>query len=148
MARVPAGVVIVSARDADEYRGLTASSFVPIFSDPPLVLVVMQHESATRSAIATTEAFNISVLSRNQEFIADRLAGRAPALDPGWTSLPHELGANRIPLVVGAAAWFECSLQRIHRVGDHDICVGAVESAVAGSGNPLISWDRAYWTIK
>jgi flavin reductase (DIM6/NTAB) family NADH-FMN oxidoreductase RutF len=148
MARLAAGVVVVSARAGDEYRGLTASSLVPIASEPPMVLVVLQRDSATRSAIVESEAFNVSALTRSQEFIADRLAGRAPALDPQWSSLPHRLGANGIPLVEGAIAWLECKLVQIHRAGDHDICVGAVEVATSGSGNPLIAWDRAYWTLK
>src|SRR6266550_9218932 len=34
MARLPAGVVVVSARSADEYRGLTASSLVSVSLEP------------------------------------------------------------------------------------------------------------------
>ena len=148
LARVAAAVVSVSTRDGDEYRGLTASSFVPIAAEPPMVLVVLQHESATRQVIAETGGFNVSALTRSHEFIADRMAGRAPALDPRWSSLPHRLGNNGIPLVEGAIAWLECRLVQTHRAGDQDMCVGAIETATAGSGNPLIVWDRAYWTLK
>src|SRR6266567_3151544 len=80
MARVPAGVVVVSTRLGDEFRGLTASSLVSISVDPPLVLVGLERESATRAAVLETKAFNVSVLTRSQEFIADRFAGRAPAV--------------------------------------------------------------------
>jgi len=148
MARLPAAVVVVSARSGDEYRGLTATSMVTVSWDPPTVLVVLQQESATRDAIVETSAFNLSALTRSQEFIADRLAGRAPALDAQWSNLPHRLGANGIPLVEGAAAWLECRLIQVHSAGERDICVGAVEAADSGSGNPLIYWDRAYWTLK
>ena len=148
IARLAAGVVVISARDGDDYRGLTASSLVSIGTEPPMVLVVLQHESATRSAIVASGAFNVSALTRSQEFIAGRLAGRAPGLDAQWISLPHRLGANGIPLVEGAMAWLECRLVSMHRAADHDVCVGTVEAAASGSGNPLIAWDRAYWTLK
>jgi flavin reductase (DIM6/NTAB) family NADH-FMN oxidoreductase RutF len=148
MARVPAGVVVVSARGGDGYRGLTASSLVSISVDPPMVLVGLEREAATRAAVAATRAFNVSVLTRSQEFIADRFAGRAPAIDPAWRDVPHHLGVNGLPLIDGCAAWLECRLVEIHPAGDHDICVAEVTAASAGSGDPLILWDRAFWTLR
>src|SRR5258707_14485038 len=105
MARLPAGVVVISTRLGDEFRGLTASSLVSISLEPPMVLVGLERESATRVAILGTKAFNVSLLTRSQEFIADRFAGRAPSIDTKWSTLPHRLGANGIPLVEGCAAW-------------------------------------------
>jgi flavin reductase (DIM6/NTAB) family NADH-FMN oxidoreductase RutF len=147
MARLPAGIVVISARLGDEFRGLTASSLVSISLEPPMVLVGIERESATRAAILETNAFNASLLVRSQEFLADRLAGRAPAIDSRWSNLPHRLGANGIPLVEGCAAWLECRLAQTHRAGDHDILVGEVEAASIGSGDPLILWDRTFWTL-
>ena len=147
MARIPAGVVLVSTRGDDGYKALTASSLVSISLEPPLVLIGLDRDSATRVAILETGAFNVSVLTRSQEFIADRFAGRAPAVDPRWMTLPHRLGANGIPLLEGAAAWLECRVTQTHRAGDHDICVAEVEAAQLGGGDPLILWERRFWTL-
>jgi flavin reductase (DIM6/NTAB) family NADH-FMN oxidoreductase RutF len=148
MARLPAGVVVVSARLGTGYRGLTASSLVSISSDPPLVLVGLEREAATRAAVIEGKAFNVSVLTRAQEFIAERFAGRAPAVDSAWGEIRHRLGTNGIPLIEGCAAWLQCSLIDVHPAGDHDICVGKVEAAIQGAGDPLILWDRAFWTLR
>jgi flavin reductase (DIM6/NTAB) family NADH-FMN oxidoreductase RutF len=148
MARVPAGVVVISARSADGYRGLTATSLVSISVDPPMVLVGLEREAATRAAVAATGTFNVSVLTRSQEFIADRFAGRAPAIDALWRDVPHRLGVNGLPLIEGCAAWLECRLVEMRPAGDHDICVGEVTGASAGAGDPLILWDRAFWTLR
>ena len=147
MARLPAGVVVITTRVGDEFRGLTASSLVSISLDPPLVLVGLERESATRAAVLETKAFNASLLTRSQEFLADRFAGRAPALDLEWRTLPHRLGTNGIPLLDGCAAWLECRLVQVHQAGDHDICVGEVLAAGIGSGDPLVLWDRTFWTL-
>lgn len=148
MAHLPAGVVVVSSRLGDEYRGLTASSLVSISIDPPLVLVGLEREATTRAAVVASKAFSISLLTRAQEFLADRFAGRAPAIDAAWRAVPHRLGANGLPLIDGCAAWLECRLVDMHPAGDHDILIGEVEAASVGSGDPLILWDRAFWTLR
>jgi len=147
MARLPAGVVVISTTLGDEFRGLTASSLVSISLEPPMVLVGLERESATRAAVLETKAFNVSLLTRSQEFLADRFAGRAPTIDARWANVPHRLGANGIPLIDGCAAWLECRLIATHRAGDHDILVGEVDEATPGSGDPLILWDRTFWTL-
>ena len=38
MAHLPAGVVVISTRVGDEFKGMTASSLVSISLDPPMVL--------------------------------------------------------------------------------------------------------------
>jgi flavin reductase ActVB len=148
MARLAAGVVVVSARTAEGYRGLTASTLVSVSADPPLVLVGLERESATRAAVVETRRFNVSVLTRDQEFLAERFAGRAPAVDPAWKQIPHRLGANGIPLVDGCAAWLECEVEQVHTAGDHDVCIALVRIAQLGAGNPLVLWDRSFWTLK
>jgi flavin reductase (DIM6/NTAB) family NADH-FMN oxidoreductase RutF len=148
IARLPAGVVVVSARLGSGYRGLTASSLVSVSADPPLVLVGLERVATTRAAVIEARAFNVSVLSRAQEFIAERFAGRAPAVDAAWREIPHRLGANGIPLIEGCTAWLECSLVAVHEAGDHDVCIGRVDAAVQGSGDPLILWDRSFWTLR
>ena len=147
MAALPAGVVIVSTRDRAGFRGLTASSFTSVSLAPPLVLVCLDHFAQTRDAIAALGLFNVSILERGQEFLADRFAGRAPVVDPAWREVPHLLGANGLPVVRGCVAWFECELLDVYPAGDHDIFVGRVTQAGRDSGEPLVSWDRAFWRL-
>ena len=73
-------------------------------------MVGLEREATTRAAVVEGKAFNVSVLTRSQEFIADRFAGRAPAIDDAWRQVPHRLGTNGIPLIEGCVAWLECSL--------------------------------------
>ena len=147
LSRLASGVVVVSAR-AERYHGLTASSLVSVSLDPPLVLVSLEHETATLATVRLSRRFNVSVLTRDQEFIAERFAGRAPAVDPDWRAVPHRLGSNGVPLIDGCAAWLECEVEDMRPVGDHEVCVGLVTQAVIGSGDPLILWDRAFWTLR
>ena len=92
-------------------------------------------------------AFNLSVLERGQEFLAERFSGRAPLVDPSWREVPHRLGGNGLPIVEGCVAWFECRLHQLYPAGDHDIALGEVIDAGREAGEPLILWDRAFWRL-
>ncbi len=148
MAKLAGGVVVVSVRTAEGYRGLTASTLISVSADPPLLLVGLEHGSITRQAVVDTREFNVSVLTRTQEFLAERFAGRAPAVDGKWREVRHRLGTNGIPLIEDCAAWLECEVIAVHPAGDHDVCIAGVKVAQAGTGNPLILWDRTFWTIQ
>src|SRR5258708_20588543 len=110
MARGAGSVVVVSARLGDGFRGLTATSLVSISAEPPMVLVGLERPTMTRNAVVETRAFNVSVLTRSQEFVAERFAGRAPAVAAAWNDVPHHLGRNGIPLIDACAACLACQL--------------------------------------
>jgi flavin reductase (DIM6/NTAB) family NADH-FMN oxidoreductase RutF len=146
-ARLPAGVVLVSTRGSGGFRGLTVTTFTAVSLDPPLVLVCLDRLAATRDAIVEHGAFTASLLSRGQQFLADRFSGQAPAVDPSWREIPHRVGGNGLPIVEGALAWIECGVRSRHEAGDHDIVVGAVTAVGKGGGEPLVHWERGYWSL-
>jgi flavin reductase (DIM6/NTAB) family NADH-FMN oxidoreductase RutF len=147
LARLPAGVVLLSTRGADGFRGLTVTSFTSVSLNPPLVLVCLDRLAATRDALLEHGAFTGSLLSRGQQFIADRFSGQAPVADPAWREVPHQLGQNGLPIVAGAVAWVECRVHSQQTGGDHDIVVGAVTAVGKGGGEPLVHWERGYWGL-
>ncbi|MDQ6919300.1 MAG: flavin reductase family protein [Candidatus Dormibacteraeota bacterium] len=147
LARLPAGVVLVSTRGRDGFRGLTVTSFTSVSLDPPLVLVCLDRLAATRDAVVEHGAFTASLLSRGQQFFADRFSGQAPAADPRWREVPHRLGENGLPVIEGAVAWLECRVHSSQEAGDHDIVVGAVTAVGRGGGEPLVHWERGYWSL-
>lgn len=146
-ARHAAGVVVVSARVGEGFRGLTATSFVPLSLEPALVVVALDRFAATRAAALAGGLFNVSVLAAAQEFVADRFAGRAPMVDPSWREVKHVIGSNGLPIIAGAAAWFACAVERVVEGGDHDLVIGSVTEVGLGTGEPLVLWDRSFWRL-
>jgi flavin reductase (DIM6/NTAB) family NADH-FMN oxidoreductase RutF len=88
------------------------------------------------------------VLGRQHIFLAERFSGQAPAVDRSWREVRHRLGANGLPIVEGALAWVECTVDDIHPAGDHEIVIGRVGASGIGPGDPLVLWDRAYWGLQ
>lgn len=147
LAAIPAGVVVVAAPVEDGFRGLTATSFIPVSLDPPLVLVSVESETLTRQAIEHEGRFSVSLLERGQEFVAERFAGRAPAVRADWSEVPHRLSPQGLPWITGGVAWFDCTLQSLEPAGDHALVLGAVHRAERGVGEPLVHWDRSFWRL-
>ncbi len=147
MARLAAGVAVVATRDGDGFRGLTVTTLTSVSLEPPLVLVSLDRLAQTRDLVVDNRSFSISLLARHQDFIAERFSARAPAVDRSWREVPHRLGSNGLPLIEGAPAWLECEVEAVHEAGDHDIVVAHVTDAGSGAGDPLVLWDRAFWTV-
>ena len=123
------------------------TTFTPVSLQPPLVLVCLDRLAIARDAVLEQGIFTASVLSRSQQFLADRFAGQAPLADPNWRDVAHRLGDNGMPVVEGSVAWLECETESVYEAGDHDIVVAAVTAAGGGRGEPLIHWERDYWGL-
>ncbi|MGH7881651.1 MAG: flavin reductase family protein [Candidatus Dormibacteraceae bacterium] len=147
LAKLASGVVVIATRDGEAYRGMTATSFTIASWEPPLVLVGLDRLSSTLSVVLQVKSFSVSLLAREQEFLAERFADQAPAVDSQWRDIPHQLTLGGLPVVGGSLAWLECELVERHRVGDHDLLVAAVRRSGARTGDPLLRWERRYWSL-
>jgi flavin reductase (DIM6/NTAB) family NADH-FMN oxidoreductase RutF len=86
--------------------------------------------------------FAVSALGAGQAAVAESFAGRARPYDFGadrW--VPAASGA---PLLVGAAAWFDCLVADTAEAGTHTVLFGAVVGARRGVTRPLAYTDRGY----
>jgi flavin reductase (DIM6/NTAB) family NADH-FMN oxidoreductase RutF len=147
LAAIPAGVVVIAAPTPGGFRGLTATSLIPVSLEPPLVLVSVDETATTRHAAEDSGRFSVSVLERRHEFLAERFAGRAPSVRPDWEEVPHRRSPGGLPWIEGAVAWFECALQTSIAAGDHVLLLGLVDHAERGRGEPLVHWDRSFWRL-
>ena len=147
LSRHAAAVSVVASADGGVYRGLTATSLVTVSLEPPLLLVSLDALTTTAEMIEAAGGFTVSLLAREQEFLAERFAGTAPPPPPHWEGIRHHLAQSGRPIVLGAPAWFDCAVEQRHEVGDHVLFLGRVTEIGMDGGNPLIWWGRQAWTI-
>ena len=79
------------------------------------------------------------MLGAGQEELARLFASKAPEAEK-FAGVPHEVHDD-LPVIDGRNAWIGCRLEGLVDGGDHMIGIGAVESAEAGEGRPLL-WFR------
>jgi flavin reductase (DIM6/NTAB) family NADH-FMN oxidoreductase RutF len=145
LAMFATGVTIVTARTPDgALIGLTANSFNSLSLDPPLVLWSLSQAAGSMPALSAGTHYAINVLAADQKALAERFASRR---EDRWTGVAYTAGASVAPLIVGAAASFECFNRSRYQEGDHVIFVGEVERCSHQPGAaPLLFHGGKFYT--
>jgi len=144
LGRFATGVVAITAIETGTGRptGLAANSFTSVSLDPPLVAFCVAHASTTWPSLRGADRLCINILSEPQLEVSKRLAlkGGDKFAGIGWTESP-----NGSPLIDGALAWIECSVEQEHVAGDHVIVVARVHDLDKyHEGDPLIFYKGTY----
>lgn len=143
------GVTVVTVRDGDAVRGMTANSFTSVSLDPPLVLVSIDRRNRTHALLAAGDRFAVSVLAETHRGWSDRFAGRhGHDQQHRFGDVPHRLTDDGLPIIAGALASFICRVVAVHPAGDHSLFVGQVEEFGAEPGaEPLLFFGGRYGRI-
>jgi flavin reductase (DIM6/NTAB) family NADH-FMN oxidoreductase RutF len=146
MASFAAGVTVVTtaAANGDPF-GLTATAFSSVSRNPPLCLICISHVAEARPVLMVTRRFAVNFLATGQEEVSARFATHG--LDK-FEGVPYVLGeASGCPLLEGALASVECTVQTVHVAGDHDVVIGSIERVNVGEGEPLVYFRGKYCAI-
>ena len=114
----PTGVTALAAVIDGVPVGMAANSFTSVSLEPPLVSVCVATASETWRTLRRATRLGVSVLSHRQEAASRRLAARGIDRFAELSWHPTEDGAI---LLDHASAWFDCSIEREIRAGDHEI---------------------------
>lgn len=142
----PSGVVVATTVDADGVaHGFTASTFVPLSIDPPMVLVCLNRSAQCYHAFLSSSFFAISVLRPGHKDIALRFATRGA---DKFAGMPCETTASGAPVIEGALATFECAMTARHPGGDHVILTGQVERMrYDPEGDAMVHFVRSFRSL-
>jgi flavin reductase (DIM6/NTAB) family NADH-FMN oxidoreductase RutF len=134
-ARLAGTVCVVTVRWRGAVHATTVSSVASVSLEPPMVLFCVHGDARLADALAEVDSWTLSVLAADQAPVADWLASAGRPVVGQLERVAHEVspltGAAR---VAGAAAWFDARTAARHPAGDHDIVVGEVLAASAGTG--------------
>lgn len=119
----PTGVTALAAVIDGVPVGMAANSFTSVSLEPPLVSVCVATASETWRTLRRAARLGVSVLSHEQEAASRRLASRG--IDR-FAELSWHTTEDGAILLDHASAWFDCSIEREIRAGDHEIVLLAV----------------------
>lgn len=156
MSRLAAGVVLVTAHEpaldpdgpGGEDIGMTATAFMSVSLDPPLVMVSLRDGSRMDDLLAEQPLWAVSVLSESQRHIAGRFAMKGRISDRLlFEDIPYVRGdASGALLVRGSLATLEVRTEQRVPAGDHTLVIGRVLTAglPSADGGPLTYFKGRY----
>jgi flavin reductase (DIM6/NTAB) family NADH-FMN oxidoreductase RutF len=119
------GVTIITTRDREgKLHGMTANSFSSVSLDPPLVLWSSSLYAQSLPAFQESGHFVVNILAYDQIPLSNKFAKQS---DDKFIDVEHIISESGPPVIVGAAAHFECRNEFRHYGGDHIIFIGHVE---------------------
>ncbi len=137
MGTFPTGVAVVTATGAGgEPVGLTVNSLTSVSLYPPLILVCIDHGSASHDAIVDSGRFGVNLLKDSGRELSDRFA--TGTREDRFQDLGWHPGPAGSPLLDDALAWIDCEVYQAHVAGDHTIVVGRVVDCDHTDDDPLV----------
>lgn len=126
LGHYPTGVTVITATKADGTPvGFTIGSFTSVSLDPPLVGFLPMSDSARWKDIEATGSFCVNVLGHEQADLCWQFAKSsidAPFEGVAWQPSP----ITGSPVIEGAIAWIDCSIEQVVAAGDHQFVMGRV----------------------
>ncbi|MFE7567007.1 flavin reductase family protein [Streptomyces sp. NPDC057539] len=156
LARLASGVVLVTAHEPPlsatgprgEDAGMTATAFMSVSLDPPLVLVSVRNGSRMDDLLLEQPLWAASLLSESQRHVAGRFAMKGRISDRLlFEDIPYRRGEVSGALLIGGSlAVLECRTEQRIEAGDHTLVIGRVLTAELPSaeGGPLMYFKGRY----
>jgi flavin reductase len=148
MSRFATGVTVVTTTVDGIDHAMTASSFVSLSLDPPLVLVCVERDSRFHDAITAAQMWGVSVLAEDQRDCARWFATRGRPLEGQMEHVAHHRGETGVALIEGALGWVQCRTVETFQGGDHDIVIGEVIHLDHQEGAPLLYFRGDYRALR
>ncbi|HUO39570.1 MAG TPA: flavin reductase family protein [Mycobacterium sp.] len=136
----PSGVIAIAADVEGTLVGLTASTFVPVSLDPPLVSFCVQNTSTTWPRLKDRPRLGISVLGESHDDAARALAARTGDRFAGLRTVSTLNGAV---FIEGTTVWLESTIEQLVPAGDHTIVILRVNDITVHSEIAPIIFHRS-----
>jgi flavin reductase (DIM6/NTAB) family NADH-FMN oxidoreductase RutF len=142
------GVAIVTSQFSGASHGMTVNSFGSISLDPPLITVTMNQDTRTCHLVQQSGVFAVTVLSVEQQPLAELFAGRIDTGADRMTGLDIFTLATGAPLIQGGLAFVDCRVVHQHPLHLSTLFIGevvAAKTAPLGAGlEPLVYLNRKF----
>ncbi len=148
MGHFATGVAVVTGLSGDgEALGFTANAVASVSLNPRLVLVCVDHDSASLPSLQRRGAFALSFLGAAQEEVARRFAGGTR--EDRFTGVATRVEETGAPVLNQALAWLDCRIWKEVEAGDHVLLIGQVVRCGGGQDDePLVFYRGAYGTVR
>lgn len=145
-----ATVTVVTVLDKDgQLDGFTATAFLTVSIDPPIILVSVQRSSLASATLSECRGFAVNLLSAGQHALSNTFARPQAHRKDAWDTIPYQTGPAGVPLLLGTAGAFSARVREVIEAGDHLLVLGDVQEVhLFEGGHTLLYHDRKYGRVQ
>lgn len=130
--------VITTENEMGGVQGMTASSFVSVSLDPPLVSFCVKENGNLLPLLKDNKPVGISILSTQQKEISNQFAG----INTEEIVVPMKKVVDGVSVIEDALAWYSTEVYMIIPTGDHfTIYCRVLDLDRVEAGEPLVYWS-------
>jgi 3-hydroxy-9,10-secoandrosta-1,3,5(10)-triene-9,17-dione monooxygenase reductase component len=142
LGRFCSGIAVITASDGTRPYGFTCQSVTSVSLDPPYISFCPARTSTSWRMMRPIGAMGVNILADDQHHLCTQFAVSAADKFAGVRWRPASNGA---PLIEGAVATIEASVEFEHAAGDHTIVVASVTGLHASNERlPLLFYRGGY----
>jgi len=144
LGRFATGVAVLATRDRnDQPIGMTINTLTSVSLDPPLILVCVDRQHDTHTALLDADHFVVSILASDQEALSRRFA----IGDSRFDGVGYRLSDRGVAMLDGAIAHLECDVNGRYEAGDHTVFFGRVVGGDVTERRPLLYYRGGYTSL-
>ena len=145
MQQVATAVALVTASKGGQPYGMVVGSFTSVSAEPPLISLNVRCASAMHEILTRQARFAVHLLGQDQAALARRFATPYHAGWEPFKGVAYDMNEDGLPLIEKTPSILFCTLNAVHRVGDHSIVVGTVtDTVVCANPAPLLYYAHSY----
>lgn len=147
--RHAASVTAVTVRRAGgALDGFTATAFLTVSMDPPIVLVSASNATSAAAMLRDADVFAVNLLAADQRRVAEGFARPHEERAEVFDALPWSAVDGGAPVLGGTVGAFSARVRQRVDAGDHTLVLGDVTAIHLGDAeSPLVYFNRAYATL-
>lgn len=135
------GITVITTHDDRGPAGFTCQSFMSVSLVPPLVAFSPSKNSDTWPRLQAAGFGCVNVLSEDHEDIARTFAGKG---DGKFDGVGYRKGLNGSPILDGAIAWVEGTVEAVYDAGDHYLVVLLASDVGSAKGTPILFYRGGF----
>lgn len=142
MRRLASTVTIISTADVNGNRfGMAATAVNSVSTEPPSLLVCVNHSASIHAPLTGRGTFCVNVLSTEHEDLVSAFSGRLAGAERFTVGDWHD-DDRGIPYLEDAQCNFVCDVDTVVPFGTHSVIIGRVQAVRVAEGiAPLIYAD-------
>jgi 3-hydroxy-9,10-secoandrosta-1,3,5(10)-triene-9,17-dione monooxygenase reductase component len=146
LGRFCTGVTVVTSIHNGRPVGMTCQSFTSVSLSPALVLFCPATTSRAWPLMQRAGFFCVNLLAADQQELSDGMATKGDDKFQHVTWKPST--STGAPILDGVLGFVDCTVEAVHRAGDHYVVIGRVQDLGYGEADdPLLFFEGSYTRI-